>query len=233
MKKVLFIIMCLLISTSSFAIDIKTGLTTGLNLSINSGSDWQDMIDEIGFSNEFRLGFEMGGFWEIPINDIFSVQPEINFLMLRAGFNGSYGYEDYDSYYGFFWVDKNIESGFSTRILEIPILAKLNFGSGKAKFFILAGPVFSIILGNLTESTKEKTSQYNGSWTDESDSSMEPDNRLIFGGAIGFGFSIPASDGRFILELRYRTTFTNIIDNFNMTVNTIGFRIGYSIDIEL
>jgi len=235
MKKILFIIMCLLISTSLFAIDIKTGLTAGLNLSSNTGSDWQDMVNEMGFSNDFRLGFEMGAFWEIPINDLFSIQPEINFLLLRTGCSGRTDFPIYDDYTGMMidYYSAKIEYGYMTRIFEVPVLAKLNFGSDKAKFFILAGPIFSILIGNINESYKMTTDSYSYFGDDQSDSSIKPDNRVLWGGAIGFGFSIPTNDGRFILDLRYRTTFTNMLKDFNLTVNTIGFRIGYGIDIEL
>ena len=227
--------MCLLITTSLFAMDIKTGGNIGLNGSANTGSDWQKPIKDSGFSNEVKLGFEMGAFWEIPINDLFSVQPEINFLLVRAGYSGTDHREGFDGYtYTPYTVD--IKFSQTLKILEIPVLAKLNFGT-KTKFFLLAGPIVEIILGDVTTNWEENENTYSGFFGytayDKHDYVSSPDNRFILGGTVGLGFSIPTSEGRFILDLRYRTTFTKIFNNDNTMVNTVGLRIGYGVDIEL
>jgi len=232
MKRILFIIICLLISTSLFAIDIKTGGNIGLNLSGFSGSDWQDMIDVMGWDNKYRLGFEMGAFWEIPVNHFFSIQPELNFLMVRTGFDGFYYqyFDESDTSLGGYTI--NTISSNTFKIFEIPVLAKLNFGSDKARFFLLAGLMLEIIIGDVSYSTKYDDPYGYGNNDDQESASSAPDNRVILGGAAGLGFSIPAGDGRFIFDFRYRTTFSKVFNDINIIINTFGLRLGYSIDIE-
>lgn len=222
MKKIMFFIMCSAITTSLFALDIKAGGQAGLFHGQGGGSDWNDSL-ESGINNEFRLGFEMGGFWEIPINDFFSIQPELNFLLRRAGYGGENS--DYTGTY-------KDEYTITTKSIEIPILAKLNFGSEKFKFFVLAGPTLEIIIGNIENTLKRKITDLYGSHDDDMDYSYAPDNRVIFGVATGLGFSVPAGNGRFIFDLRYRRTLSDFSDT-NTKLSTIGFRIGYGLDIEL
>ena len=231
MKKIVFFIMCLVITTSLFAFDIIAGGQAGLLHGSGTGSDWDDMVNQPGLANEFRLGFEMGGFWEIPVNNFFSIQPELSFVFIRAGYGGKYDVFENHPYYGPTIYTEKIAFSVLVKTLEIPVLAKVNFGPEKFKFFILAGPMLQIIIGDIEASTDIQTNSYYGD--NDENQNITPDNRVIFGGALGVGFSVKTGDGKFIFDVRYRKTFTGYFDNDNTRLNVIGFRIGYGVDIEL
>ena len=216
MKKIFFLIICLLIVTSLFALDITFGGAIGFVGTFNNGSDWEDGLNEMNGTNSFLPGFELGAFWDIAINEYFSVQPEINYLLIRFGAKGN---RDNSGYY------EDLEYSYSMSMLEIPILAKFNLPIGKGKLSLLIGPSFQILLGNIHDLENIETNMpYSGGGSDHY---IAPDSYVILGGIVAAGCQIPVSNGNLIFEFRYRRQLTTYIDNSNWKSNVFSLRVGY------
>ena len=230
MKKILFFIVCLVVTTSLFALDVTMGGAIGINYGWNSGDDWDNMLDgrkqsllmtspTATVTDSAEIGVEVGAFWDIAVNNFFSIQPELNLVLLFVGVKDEY--EIYTPTYSF--ISRNLT--FKATFFEIPILAKFNFGTGKVKFSVFAGPSLIIMLGDLNSDAD------NYDFYDENDYDKKIDYYLLLGCAVGAGCSIPAGSGKFILDLRYRRTLMNYRDAFDARANTVGLRIGYGIDL--
>ncbi|MCL2293882.1 MAG: PorT family protein [Spirochaetes bacterium] len=192
MKKILIIMMCLLLPASVFAIDVTKGVAFGFNNMWNTGSHWDAQLEnntpgEPDYESRFAAGFEVGFFWEIAINDFVSIQPEINFLMLRNRVNFEHEGEEYN------WIGTNV-------FLELPVLVKGNLAVGPGRASIYLGPSFMINLtgGNFAKYSQTGFPDY-----------YEGGDVVTIAGVVGVGYSIPAGPGAFNFGLRYRRALTS------------------------
>ena len=212
MKKLGLVLMCMLLATTLFAVDITVGGAVGLNGTFITGiEEDQGVTPDTGL----RFGFEIGAFANFAINEMFSVQPELNFLLLREG----YKEEDID----FFGSKIKFKSTITTKLLEIPILAKFNFDAGSGKLSPYLGPAIGLILGDIELDQEMFGISASGS--------AEPDNRVMFSAIVGVGYAMPMSNGNLLFDLRYRRAFTSAFDNDDERLNTISFRVGYGIGL--
>lgn len=199
--------MCMFLATSVFAIDITIGGAAGVNTSFMTGSDWTDMLDAMEANNSFmKFGFEIGAFADIAINDLFSIQPEVNFLLLR------YGSSDLT------WQGKDVKPTLSMKVFEIAVLPKFNFNN----FSVFLGPAVQFVLGDLTF----KDSVTSGSAESET-VDVPTDKSVVFSGIFGAGYAMPMGNGNLMFDARYRRAFASAIDDFNGRLNTISLRVGY------
>jgi len=202
MKKIGLTLMCVLLAASLSALDIKIGVAAGGNISFMTGSDWNDYV--VGSSdNSIRFGFEAGAFGNIAINEFFSIQPELNFLLTRYG------------------TTYNVKFTETIKMIEIPFLAKLNYND----FFIFLGPALQIIFGDANYNIKTTDGKEIHSGTHEIDS------KIAFSGVFGVGHIVHVGNGAVFIDLRYRRQFTDIFEDFNAKLNTIALRIGYGFDL--
>src|SRR5687768_6232748 len=98
---------------------VKFGGKAGLNLSNFSGDDADDA--------KSKIGFNIGGFAEIPVASTFAVKPELVF--------STQGAKSDDNTFGDFKLNLSY--------LNIPILGKYNTASG---FFAETGPQIGFLL---------------------------------------------------------------------------------------
>ncbi|MCL2294601.1 MAG: PorT family protein [Spirochaetes bacterium] len=227
MKKILVIMMCLLLPTGVFAMDIRVGGAIGLSHSWPGGSDWSNIKKEQDLSSKLGLGFEIGAFVNIPINEHFSIQPELNILFLRMKHDTMFA-ED-DPFLG--WLNIELEETIKVTIFEIPVLAKVNLAAGPGSFSVFAGPALQIILGDVEFEQKASYSFLGIRFSDTFSIKSSPDSRVLFAGIFGAGYAMPMGPGNLSFDLRYRRTFTDMFDNFNLKINNISIRAGYSIGL--
>ncbi|MBL7698010.1 MAG: PorT family protein [Chitinophagaceae bacterium] len=105
---------------------IKFGAKAGLNIAGLAGDDADDF--------KSKLGFNLGGFVEVPIAENFTVKPELMYSGQGAKFD-----------------DDDIDSKFALGYLNVPILGKYTSSSG---FFGETGPQLGFLL-----SAKAKTDE--------------------------------------------------------------------------
>ncbi|CAM3392334.1 porin family protein [Aequorivita lipolytica] len=113
-----FILIALIYSTANSQ-SLKYGLKAGMNISKFSSNTNDPYSDYNG-----RVGFHLGGLLEVPLNDKFSIQPEL--LCSFQGANINYG-----------------ERKFTLNYLQLPILGKYYIINGLSAE---AGPVLGYLI---------------------------------------------------------------------------------------
>jgi opacity protein-like surface antigen len=125
--KFLFLSAALLISFASMA-QFHIGAKAGANIF---------KVDGHSFKDQFKYGYHLGGFMEIPISNKLTIQPEVLFNQYSTVLDSSYK----NIYDGVF----NSQNGNNIKLnyLSIPILLEYKM----AKFFRLqAGPQFGVLI---------------------------------------------------------------------------------------
>ena len=179
----------------------KVGISIA-NVALKSGS--------ITITPDSKIGLQFGGALEIGVSDMFSIQPELLFIQK-----------------GYKLEDKGVTETRSLNYLEIPILAKVQFGTDQIKFHVNAGPSLGIIISGADKEEgggKPTISRDLTIGSTENDDIQRTDFGLQFGGGITFS--------NFVLDLRYGLGLSNIANSpsgFDFTAKNraIGITVGY------
>ena len=169
-----------------------------------------------GEDNKSKIGFQLGGALEIGVNDMFSIQPEL--LFIQKGVRSEVSF-----------LGTTVKSSVTLNYLEIPVLAKVQFGSENLKFHVNAGPSLGIAVSG--------TSKVEAGGQSESDpvefgsdpgQTKRTDFGLQFGGGITFS--------NFVIDLRYGLGLSNIANvpsgsNDSAKNRAIGITVGYVIPL--
>ena len=151
-----------------------------------------------------KIGLQLGVAAEIGVNEMFAIQPELLFIQKGA-------------------KDKNSSDfSFNLSYLEIPVLAKVKFGSDVAKFYVIAGPSLGIAVGGSVKGT-------GGSVDVEFGSDPGQVKRTDFGLQFGAGVNIK----NFIIDIRYGLGLSNIANvpsgaTGSVKNRAIGITVGYA-----
>ncbi|WP_395654393.1 porin family protein [Flavobacterium sp.] len=212
MKKILLSAVVLL-STISFAQDVKFGAKVGLNISNLSG----DVED-----TKSLIGAHLGGFAEISISEKFAIQPELLFSI--QGAKSEYSESDIDYSY-------SEETKTKLNYLNVPILAKYYVAD---KFALLAGPQFGILM-----SAKEDY-EFSETFSGTTDSGSESIDAKEFYKSLALSFNLGASYSiteNFFVDARYNLGLSSIAKDytdefgdstsFKINNNVFQFSIGY------
>ena len=201
-----------LVSVSAQDITLQAGGKTGLNFGWFSGDDWDTFVDATNKgSNGVGVGFTLGGFAEIGITEQFAAQPEILFFSQKGKVSGESQGDD-------------ITSVTRINTIQIPMLAKGLFPIEQGTIYGIAGPSIFLAVGDT-----KVTTEIDGSKASATDA---PDNRLLFGLALGAGYEFPLEPGVLIGELRYTRVLSRYEDDFDAFGNTVSLLVGYGIPIE-
>jgi hypothetical protein len=134
---------------------------------------------------DVRVGFSGGGFLTWSLNPTFAVQPEVLFTQKGAKQSGSESGIDYEF---------DVEVWY----LEVPVLARANFGGGAARGYVFGGPSFNFKLD-------ARASTDIAGESEEEDIGEDVESfefALVFGGGAEFG--------RFLVEGRWIEGLTNV-----------------------
>ena len=217
MKRALILAVVLLVATafttSAQDISVQAGGKAGLNFGWFSGDDWSDLVDaQKGGSNGVGVGFTLGGFLELGFSEQFAAQPEILFFSQK----GKVKYEDQNS------DDAVTVARISS--IQIPMLAKALFPIDEGTVYGMLGPSIFLAIGDT-----KYTTRVDGDRSTETDA---PDNRLLFGLALGAGYEYPIDPGVLIGELRYTRILSRFENNSDVFGNSLSLLVGYGIPIE-
>src|SRR5262245_60302403 len=166
----------------ALAADAVTG---GVEIGVNVDNPNVKGSDAGGVTISTKAGLAIGGFVEVPVNNVFSVQPELLYMMHR------------------FDVSDNGRAPDSEHLdtIEIPVLARINFPSqSKTHAYLVAGPGFSFV-------TRFKETRANGNENDLKDGVETADVSLI----AGLGVAV----GHFGIEGRYDGGLRNVNKSLN------------------
>ncbi|MBX2965607.1 MAG: PorT family protein [Cyclobacteriaceae bacterium] len=224
-----------------------------LFISICAGAQTLTVIPKVGatlstVSSEFdedtksKPGFTLGGAVNYKVNELFSVQAELNFIQK--------GYREKGSMVSSFAIDGYLftnENSFkrSTNLnhLEIPVLARLSFGNN-TKFFVHAGPSVSFILsGKSSYESSETETIENLQFDDEIEVNTHHYNekykidlsepiykRIDFGLQLGAGAIIA---DKILVEARYGLGLSNLYNMESYKVTNRVFQLTVGIPILL
>lgn len=211
MKKQLFIGTCALFLTLCAQAQISIIPKGGITLSTIS----YDMEPN---GQESRFGFVGGAGFEFGIiKNFFSVQPEL--LFIQKG-------EQYD--------EMQVKTKSTLNYLELPVMAKISFGSPAIKGYLNAGP--SLAMG-LTGKYKVQGGMDAGEMGIRFGDSMDNtrryiDNRFDFGLQFGGGCSIGLGPGSIIADVRYGLGFSDLDSQDKSKNRSWAFTLGYAIPIS-
>ena len=114
---------------------VRFGLKGGMNMSSVDVSTKEEMSFDIDIS--YRFAFHVGGFVEIPVSGLFSVQPELLFSSKGMRFKTPEIY--FPSITGFGSVPETKEI-YTPCYIELPVYLKAGFKVGAGKFIVGVGP---------------------------------------------------------------------------------------------
>lgn len=219
----LFLIIC---CSASLSAQVSIGPKLGINIAKWSGS-FQD--DDYYYYNNQEIeinnitAYQFGISFDIAINDMISIQPEILYVQKGVVLDLSQYYSG-SSYSSSFEINMNY--------LEIPILVKVKFGPKEGiNFFANAGPSFGY---GQNGKTKQKYSYGSYTETEEDEISWSDDfyNRTDISFAFGAGASYPVGPVNIFLEARYLLGLNHVIqqddgyDAWDFKNTGIGISIG-------
>jgi hypothetical protein len=129
-----FLLFCAGLARAQKTKSYTSGLKAGANLYNLKVSDQGDV------SNEMRINFHAGIFWNVPIASSFSINPEILYSSEGAKFSST-----------------NNETETMLNYLSLPVMVQFNTSSG---FYLETGPVLGIMVkGRETIKTSAATSE--------------------------------------------------------------------------
>ncbi|MBI1286011.1 MAG: outer membrane beta-barrel protein [Flavobacteriales bacterium] len=142
-----------------------------------------------GTDKKMAFGYGFGALVNIGFNRTFSLQPEVDFIR-KGGKTVSKNTSDYTQ--------------VAANYLEVPILAKAQFGGEKFKGFVVLGPYAGYWIGGKTKSSTLGT-ESNESIKFDNDISDDGyrQNRIDFGLDGGVGMQYAFGRSMLILDARY------------------------------
>ena len=162
------VVLLALAATPAFAQDMLSyGLKVGVNFAdLNFGQEESE-----GDGDEKRkLGLAIGGFVDVPVAPLFSIQPEFLYTQKGTKFEGD---DDFGSFKATLHVD----------MIQIPVLGKVKVDAGEVRPFVVFGPGFGFVTRG-----KQKA-EFDGATEEEDfkDDIQSVEVSLIIGGGVQFG----------------------------------------------
>lgn len=158
----------------------------GIGLGVKAGASLATLSIEgveDGLSN--KAGFTIGGFVNVGLSPMFSIQPELLFSQKGTSMSGEV-------------LGETVEVDQKSSYIEVPVLARLSLGAPgvPVRPVVFAGPSFGFLLSAKAESG------------DAEEDIKENMKSLDVGGVIGAGVEL----GNFTIDGRYTLGLTNIND---------------------
>ena len=186
----------------------------GLTISTLQADDFvKDMDNKI----QSQSGFVIGLAYAIPVGTfakgIFSVQPELSFIQKGFKVDATGEFAGSESYYTF-----DTQQEYTINYLEIPVLAKYEFGSEKLRVAIQAGPSLAFGLNGKYKSIMHIQDEFEYDETTNTEGDIrfydsDETNTTSFDHNVDFGLQAGAGItvfDRIALDVRYGLSLTNL-----------------------
>ena len=216
MKKYLLIVCCL-----AFTLGLNAQLRFGAKVGGTLSSLSQKTGNVTDNNTKPRFGFLIGGMAEYSFTEDFALQPEL--LYLLGGSKMSAREEVLIPIVGS--ISADTESTTTLHYIQLPVNLKYKFGIEGLKFYVTAGPYFSLIAGGNTSSTYT----YNilgvaGTAGNEQDL-FASDNQVLKRADVGLGVGFGIEIRKIMLGAGYNFGLTNIAKSTNSTTKTGTFNL--------
>ena len=171
---------------------IQFGVKAGVNFATIAGDDFE--------SPDSRTAFHAGLLAELPVNERFSLQPEILYSAQGFTANGTLAGVDYEAEYKMDYI-------------QVPILAKLYLVNG---LNLQVGPQVGFRINESVE--------YDTDLGDGSEDFNSEENDIDFGVAAGLEYKF---DSGFFIQGRYNYGFSEIYENTDAHNSVIQAGVGF------
>jgi len=201
-SSIVVLALVLLLSGAALSEGMTFGFMGGLNLANVTGDDAEN--------NEIKLCFGGGAFLNIQLSDLFSVQPELLYMMKGV----KYGDD----------ILPDFDVGLRLSYIDFPVLARVAIPTnGPITPCFLAGPYVGFNTGAEVYIEEDVT--------DMKDYTKSTD----FGLVVGAGLDYDLGCGSLIFDARYCLGLTSISDDSSESVDVknavISFMLGYGFSI--
>ncbi|WP_443944503.1 porin family protein [Pedobacter sp. AW1-32] len=145
MKKILITTFLLALGVTSFAQTkgVTFGIKAGVSLpTISSQGDASIYDGPSGLEFKTNTSLYIGGTVDLPISELFSIQPGLT--LIGKGGKYPFSYLRPDPADGYNTYEGNVK--ISSMYLEIPVNAVFNFNVGKGEIFLGAGPYYAVAI---------------------------------------------------------------------------------------
>ncbi len=121
----------LTLSTMLFVLLFSTEAYSQVNFGVKAGANL-GKLDGVAYKDQFKLGYQLGGFLSFGLPGNFAIQGEVLFDQTNTTFEDSYASV---------WNDK-FDKGKKLNYLSVPVLLKYN---PQGFISLLAGPQFGVL----------------------------------------------------------------------------------------
>lgn len=220
MKKLnLIFIFLMFISFQSYA-QITITPRVGTTFSTIGFSD--ELQNELfGSNNKSNVGIIGGVELGIGISDLFSIQTGVNYTQKGTKYEEG---------------NESLSAGLN--YIELPLLARVSFGSDKVKAYVNAGPSLGFALGGKFKGESDGLSfEEDITFGDGEDDAFS--NSVDFGLQFGAGIGYAVGPGSIVLDLRYGLGLSNLFETpdnvdrslLKSTNNVFAVSLGYAIPL--
>lgn len=178
-------IVTLFFGLSATAQSNRVTTVEGPSFGLKGGVNFSNLYVEDVDDENMLVGFNVGGFVEIPLNSLISIQPELGFTTKGSEVR-------YDNFFA------EGSTKFRLSYIEAPVLLRFNI---TRNFNIHAGPY----VGYLVDA-RIKSEDADGTTTDEDELNEDDLERIDFGVAAGLGVEF----GGFGIGARYNYGLTTV-----------------------
>lgn len=233
MKKFIYLFLLLTASVtvvSAQKLIPRAGVTIASNSFDGAGIDGD-------YDTKSITGFTVGVGYNFSISPVFSIQPELNFI--QKGSQQEVSFEFIEDGFNY---SINSKAKSTINYLEVPVLARAEFGSEKTKFFVQAGPSIAYGLGGkskLTFTLDDGEDRYTESESGKVKFGDQPedydgpdayiDNRLDFGVQVGAGVTFLE---KISLDLRYGLGLSDLDDDSASKNRAIQFTVAVPLALK-
>ncbi len=191
--KNLLTVIAVLCTVSGYA-QSAIGLKGGINI-----ANVTELQEAENLSPKSITGLNLGAYAEFSITPLLAIQPEINFLQKGSQVSGL-NFEDHS----------DVKVKMVINYLEVPVLAKIRFGTEKLKGYAMAGPSVGYALGGKGSFTIDGVKVTNDiEFDNDIDDDGVKDRRWDYSAVVGVGGLYGVGPGSIVLDVRYQHDFTD------------------------
>jgi hypothetical protein len=200
LMKTLILFALLAFSSNLFA-QTAIGLRGGVNLATYNDSPFGTMTND--FDMPFMAGVDVAVFTKVEISGIFSVQPELHWMQKGVRFRMKAA------------DDTKVTMNYRYNYLEVPVLARFDFGTEAIGFNFFVGPSAGYAMNG---KYKGKNARYGQGyetpvqkgeykkdleWDKEFGTDGTKSNRFDISGVAGVGMEFALGEANIVLDARY------------------------------
>lgn len=196
-----FALLTMTLFSQTISVGVKTGFTSN-NIAKPEFIETLEVIPE--FRNLETMNFGLVS--EIGFSENFAIQPELNFTTKGFKIRESANINIYEMP-----LPLGVTAVSKFNYVEVPVLAKARFGTGKTQAYVVAGPTLGYATGGKLETRANILFEIDLYETPLDLNSIGYE-RFEVGGTVGGGVAFDTGGGQLFVDARYSHGFTEVYD---------------------